>query len=70
MTAKYRSFTITKGIARSPNRSMLRAIGYDGWLTVEMIPPVSFYKYAPETLLFNTSRAMDALLALPARLNP
>ena len=48
----------------------LRAIGYDGWLTAEMIPPVPFYKYAPETLLFNTSRAMDALLALPARLNP
>jgi dihydroxy-acid dehydratase len=28
MTQKYRSFTITKGDARSPNRSMLRAIGY------------------------------------------
>ena len=28
MTQKYRSFTITKGTARSPNRSMLRAIGY------------------------------------------
>jgi dihydroxy-acid dehydratase len=28
MTEKYRSFTITKGIPRSPNRSMLRAIGY------------------------------------------
>ena len=45
--------------------SGLRAIGYDGWLTAEMIPPVPFYKFAPETLLFNTSRAMDALLALP-----
>jgi L-ribulose-5-phosphate 3-epimerase len=43
----------------------LRAIGYNGWLTAEMIPPVPFYKHAPETLLFNTSRAMDALLALP-----
>jgi len=42
----------------------LRTIGYNGWLTAEMIPPVPFYKYAPETLLFNTSRAMDALLAL------
>ncbi|HEY2467519.1 MAG TPA: sugar phosphate isomerase/epimerase family protein [Terracidiphilus sp.] len=42
----------------------LRAIGYDGWLTAEMIPPVPFYKFAPETLLFNTSRAMDALLCL------
>lgn len=44
----------------------LRAIGYAGWLTAEMIPPVPFYKYAPETLLFNTSRAIDALLALPS----
>ena len=42
----------------------LRAIGYDGWLTAEMIPPVPFYKHSPETLLFNTSRAMDALLSL------
>lgn len=43
----------------------LRKIGYDGWLTAELIPPVPFYKHAPETLLFNTSRAMDELLALP-----
>jgi hexulose-6-phosphate isomerase len=43
--------------------SGLRKIGYDGWLTAEMIPPVPFYKFAPETLLFNTSRAMDALVA-------
>src|SRR4051794_5196580 len=28
MAEKYRSFTITKGVPRSPNRSMLRAIGY------------------------------------------
>jgi dihydroxy-acid dehydratase len=28
MAEKYRSFEITKGIPRSPNRSMLRAIGY------------------------------------------
>jgi len=28
MNPKYRSFAITKGVARSPNRSMLRAIGY------------------------------------------
>jgi L-ribulose-5-phosphate 3-epimerase len=43
----------------------LRHAGYNGWLTAEMIPPLPFYKFAPETLLFNTSRAMDALLALP-----
>jgi len=28
MAEKYRSFTITHGVPRSPNRSMLRAIGY------------------------------------------
>jgi dihydroxy-acid dehydratase len=28
MADKFRSFTITKGVPRSPNRSMLRAIGY------------------------------------------
>src|ERR1700754_4055261 len=28
MATKYRSFAITKGVPRSPNRSMLRAIGY------------------------------------------
>jgi dihydroxy-acid dehydratase len=28
MPQKFRSFTITHGVARSPNRSMLRAIGY------------------------------------------
>lgn len=42
----------------------LRTIGYDGWLTAEMIPPIPFYKHAPETLLFNTSRAIDALFGL------
>ena len=44
--------------------SELCAIGYEGWLTAEMIPPVPFYKFSPETLLFNTSRAMDALLTM------
>lgn len=43
----------------------LHTIGYSGWLTAEMIPPMPFYKYAPEVLLFNTSRAIDALLAFP-----
>ncbi len=41
----------------------LRTVGYSGWLTAEMIPPVPFYKTAPEVLIHNTSRAMDALLA-------
>jgi L-ribulose-5-phosphate 3-epimerase len=42
----------------------LRAIGYGGWLTAEMIPPVPFYRHCPEVLIHNTSRAMDALLAM------
>jgi L-ribulose-5-phosphate 3-epimerase len=42
----------------------LRASGYDGWMTAEMIPPVPFYRHAPETLIHNASRALDAVLAL------
>jgi len=39
----------------------LREAGYSGPLTAEMIPP---YKYGPEVLIDNTSRAMDAILRL------
>jgi L-ribulose-5-phosphate 3-epimerase len=42
----------------------LRHRGYDGWVAAEMIPPVPFYKHAPEVLVHNTSRAMDAIFAL------
>lgn len=42
----------------------LKGIGYHGWVAAEMIPPVPFYKYAPETLIENTSRAMDRIFAL------
>jgi L-ribulose-5-phosphate 3-epimerase len=42
----------------------LRAIGYNGWIAAEMIPPVPFYKHAPEVLIHNTSRAMDAIFDL------
>lgn len=37
----------------------LKAIGYDGWVTAEMIPN---YKYHTETIIYNTSKAMDAIL--------
>lgn len=37
----------------------LNRAGYDGWVTAEMIPA---YKYYPETIIYNTSRAMDAIL--------
>lgn len=36
----------------------LRSVGYDGWLTAEM----SHYKYYKETMIFNTSNAMDSIL--------
>jgi len=42
----------------------LRSVPYAGWVTAEMIPPVPFYKHAPEVLIHNTSRAMDAILAM------
>ena len=42
----------------------LRAIGYSGWVAAEMIPPSPFYRYCPEVLIQNTSRAMDAIFAL------
>ena len=36
-----------------------KEIGYDGWVSAEMIPS---YNYLPDTLIFNTSKAMDAIL--------
>ncbi len=42
----------------------LRKVGYDGWVAAEMIPPVPFYKHAPDVLISNTSRAMDAIFNL------
>lgn len=37
----------------------LKEIGYDGWVTAEMIPN---YKYYTETIIYNTSNAMDKIL--------
>lgn len=34
-------------------------IGYDGWVTAEMIPPYTHYS---ETILYNTSNAMNQIL--------
>ena len=36
-----------------------KKIGYDGWVSAEMIPP---YKNYPETIIYNTSNAMDKIL--------
>ena len=37
----------------------LKKVGYDGWVTAEMIPN---YKYHTETIIYNTSNAMDSIL--------
>lgn len=37
----------------------LTEVGYDGWVTAEMIPN---YKYYGDTLIYNTSNAMDCIL--------
>jgi len=34
-------------------------IGYDNWVTAEMLPPYTHY---PETIIYNTSNAMDKIL--------
>ena len=37
----------------------IEGIGYDNWVTAEMLPPYAQY---PETILYNTSNAMDKIL--------
>ena len=37
----------------------LAKIGYDGWVSAEMLPPYTHY---PETIIYNTSNAMDKIL--------
>ena len=37
----------------------LAEVGYDGWVTAEMIPN---YKYYTETIIYNTSNSMDRIL--------
>ena len=37
----------------------LKSVGYDGWVSAEMIPN---YKYYTETIIYNTSNAMDKIL--------
>jgi len=37
----------------------LEEVGYNGWVTAEMIPN---YKYHTETIIYNTSNAMDRIL--------
>jgi len=37
----------------------LKKAGYDGWVSAEMLPPYAHY---PETIIYNTSNAMDKIL--------
>ena len=37
----------------------LEKIGYDGWVSAEMLPP---YKHYPSTIVYNTSNAMNEIL--------
>ena len=37
----------------------LQEVGYDGWVTAEMIPSYTHY---PDTIIYNTSNAMDQIL--------
>jgi hexulose-6-phosphate isomerase len=37
----------------------LAEVGYDGWVSAEMIPN---YKYHTEAIIYNTSLAMDKIL--------
>ncbi len=39
--------------------AQLESVGYDNWVTAEMLPP---YTYYPETILYNTSNSMDKIL--------
>lgn len=36
----------------------LRAVGYDGWVTAEMLPPYTLF---PETIIYNTYNAMEKI---------
>jgi hexulose-6-phosphate isomerase len=42
----------------------LEKIGYQSFVTAEMIPPVPFYKYYPEQLIYNTSNSMSKILKI------
>ena len=39
--------------------AQFESVQYDGWVTAEMLPP---YTYYPETIIYNTSNAMDKIL--------
>jgi hexulose-6-phosphate isomerase len=51
---------LLSGDVNWPNvMEQFKKIGYDGWVTAEMLPP---YTYYPETIIYNTSNAMDKII--------
>lgn len=40
----------------------LKDVGYNSYVFAEMIPPIPYYKYYPEQLIYNTSKSMDRIL--------
>jgi hexulose-6-phosphate isomerase len=40
----------------------LENVGYNSYVTAEMVPPSPFYKYYPEQLIYNVSSTMDRIL--------
>ena len=60
-TAKQSGFVdLLSGDVNWPNvMEQFKKIGYDDWVTAEMLPP---YTYYPETIIYNTSNAMDKII--------
>lgn len=51
---------LLSGDVNWPNvMEQFKKIGYDDWVTAEMLPP---YTYYPETIIYNTSNAMDKII--------
>lgn len=42
-------------------RDALTAIGYDSWVTAEVLPA---YRHHPERLIYETAASMNAILSL------
>lgn len=40
----------------------LKKVGYNGYVTAEMVPPAPFYKYYSDQIVYNTSSSMDRIL--------
>jgi len=58
--ANYSFVGLLEGDVNFPSAmAAIEKIGYDNWITAEMVPPYATY---PEVLIYNTSLAMDKIL--------